>query len=329
MQNASRAARGLVQGSSYTEGPVYKKADLHLHSNFSYDVLNLPELSPRALYDKAVARGMGFFVLTDHDTIKGFEALQRELGREYGAHPPIPVIPGVEIKVRDPNIGHTIHVNVLGLNRRHMARLVRMRNCMPHILQYCRAEGLYHAYNHPFWFERGERGKLAVISRLIDQFPVVELNAGRIPQLNRRTFDLARRYGREVVAASDSHTGQIGKAFTMAPGDTAEEFLRNLQAGVSVSVPHTLNFREFMREIRETIDLVFVKQSAFKPKASFLKQTPIARRIARAMLRSETLMRPRRLKTGVKAAMITMSYAPAYAFILNQRRMHWSLGDMI
>ena len=38
----------------------HRKADLHLHSNFSYDVLNLPQLSPRALYDKAVRKGMGF-----------------------------------------------------------------------------------------------------------------------------------------------------------------------------------------------------------------------------------------------------------------------------
>jgi hypothetical protein len=74
-----------------------------------------------------------------------------------------------------------------------------------------------------------------------------------------------------------------------------------------------------MREIRETIDLVFVKQEAFRPKRTFLKQTPMARRIAHATLGSETLMRPRPLKRGVKAAMEIMACAPAYAFILQQR----------
>ncbi len=324
---ATRNAKKPVHGTRYQPGLTYRKADLHLHSSFSYDVLNLPELSPRALYDKAVARGMGFFTLTDHDTIRGVEALQKELERDYGDHPPIPVISGVELKVKDPEIGHTIHVNVLGLDHRQFRQLARRRKSVSAFLEYCRAEGLYHAYNHPFWFERGERGKLSVIIRLMEQFPVIELNAGRIPALNGRTLEIARRHGREIVAASDSHTGQVAKAYTMAPGDTPEEFLQNIQAGVSVSVPHPLNFREFMREIRETIDLVFMKQTAFEPKRTFLKQAPVARHLARATLRSNLLMRPRRFKTGVKLAMTAMAWGPAYAFILRQRRMHRQLGE--
>ena len=53
------------------------KADLHVHSSFSHDVPSIPEFSPRALYDRAVERGMGFFTLTDHDTMEGIEDLRR------------------------------------------------------------------------------------------------------------------------------------------------------------------------------------------------------------------------------------------------------------
>lgn len=322
-----KTQKGPIRGAGYQEGLTYRAADLHLHSHFSYDVLNLPELSPRALYDKAVARGMGFFTLTDHETLKGIEALRRELEQEYGDHPPIPLISGIEIKVKDPAIGHTVHVNVLGLSQKQVGQLARRRRSMPAFLSYCREQGLYHAYNHPFWFERGERGDLATITRLMGEFPVVELNAGRIPQLNRRVLDIARGAGRHVIAASDSHTGEVAKAYTMAPGDTPEEFLRNLQLGISQAVPHHFSYRGFMREIRHTMDLVFVRQScAYRPKRTFLKETPVARYIARTALGSNLLMRPRTLKLGLKAALQVIAYAPAYAFVLQQRRMHWRLG---
>jgi predicted metal-dependent phosphoesterase TrpH len=322
------AITGVVNGPAYKPGPRYKKADLHLHSNYSYDVLNLPELSPRALYDKAVASGMGFFTLTDHETILGIDRLRKDLAAEFGEDPPIPVITGIEIKVRDPKIGHTVHVNVLGLDQQQMLALARRRKSLDLFLQYCREEDLYHAYNHPFWFERGERASLSTITALIERFPIVEMNAGRIPQLNGRTLHLARKFGKQVVATSDSHTGQVGKAYSMAPGDTPEEFLRNIRDGVCQAAPHNATIREFIREVGDTIDLVFVRQGAFRPKPTFLRQLPVARWLANTTLGSERIMRPHPFKRAVCAAMQILAYAPAYAFILQQLRMHWRLGDI-
>jgi predicted metal-dependent phosphoesterase TrpH len=319
----------FIEGSRYVPGSGHRRADLHLHSNYSYDVLNLPELSPRALYDKAVAAGMGFFCLTDHDTMRGHEALDAELRAEFGDQPPIPLIPGIEIKVRDPRIRHTVHVNVLGLDRRQMGQLARRRRSVNDFLAYCDDHDLYHAYNHPFWFERGELGDLGRITELIARFPVTELNAGRIPQLNGRTRKIAERFGRQVVATSDSHTGRVGKAWTEAPGDSPTEFLRNVRDGRGRAVPHDASFTEFMREVLETIDLVFVKQNAFTPKRTFLKQLPVARAIACAVLENETLMGPRPLKRGVQHGLALLALTPAWAFILQQQAMHWRLGEPI
>lgn len=319
----------IIEGSAFVPVRDLKRADLHLHSNFSHDVLNLPELSPRALYDKAVAKGMGFFCLTDHDTTKGYEALKGELRTEFDDQPPIPLISGIELKVRDPHIRHTVHVNVLGLDRAQMGQLARRRRCMRDFLAYCRDHDLYHAYNHPFWFERGELGDLGRITELIAQFPVTELNAGRIPQLNGRTHKIAQRFGREVVATSDSHTGQVGKAWTEAPGDTPADFLRSIRSGLGRAVPHDASFHEFMREVVETIDLVFVKQNAFTPKRTFLRQLPVARAIACAILQNETLMGPRPLKRGVQHGLALLALTPAYVFILQQQAMHWRLGEPI
>jgi hypothetical protein len=209
-----------------------------------------------------------------------------------------------------------------------MLELARRRRSIDRFLNFCRKEHLYYAYNHPFWFERKERATLETITELIDRFPVIELNAGRIPQLNRRTLGIARRFGRQVVATSDSHTGRVGRAYSMAPGETAEEFLQNLCTGNSRVVPSSISFREFTEEIRETIDLVFLKQSAFRIKTSFLRENPFARKIARATLGSNLIMRPRPWKRAVGKAMQVIAYPPACAYILRQRQMHWRLGEM-
>jgi predicted metal-dependent phosphoesterase TrpH len=299
----------------------FRKADLHLHSSFSHDVPDLPELSPRALYDKAVARGMDYFTLTDHDTMKGVRTLARELEREFGPVPPIPLIPGVELKVRDPLIGHTVHINVLDLNARQLRELGRRRRSMGAFLAYCRDQGLYHAYNHPFWFERREHPRLETILALIGEFPVVELNAGRIPEVNRRTARLAWRHGRHLVANSDSHTGQVGRAYTMAPGDTSAEFLGNVLRGTSHVVPDHLVFRGFMAEIMQVIDLVFADRPRSAFKRTLLKQAPAARAMARALLGTRQLMGARLFHGTIRVLMRALSHGPAYAYILSQRWM--------
>ncbi len=324
----SRIAKTAVNGSLYREGLDCRKADLHLHSNYSYDVPDLPELTPRALYNSAVESGMGLFTLTDHDTMRGIEGLIRELEAEFGDSPPIPAFTGIEMKIRDPQVGHTIHVNILGLTRRDWGQLARRRNSLGEFLAYCRDHGLHHTYNHPFWFEKGERATTDTILRLVEQFPVIELNAGRIPRLNARTAKLARQCGMQVVAASDSHTGRVGRAFTEAPGETWEEFLGNIRLGASRAVPCHLSYREFIREIKETIDLVFLKQKAFQPKHTMLRETPIARQIARMVLGSERLMRPGRMKRKVRTAMHLVAYVPALMFILQQWGMHLRMQDV-
>lgn len=323
-----RAIQNPIVGSQYRTGLTYRKADLHLHSNFSYDVLNLPQLSPRALYDKAIRKGMGFFTLTDHETMRGILALERQLQSEFGDAPPIPLIRGVEIKLKDPDVGHTVHVNVLGLTLEQFLDLARRRKSLEAFLEYCQEHRLYHAYNHPFWFERGERGSLDRVAQTIARFPVIELNAGRIPQLNHRTATLAKRYGKQLVATSDSHTGQVAKAYTMALGDTAEEFLHSITTGASVAVPRNASFGDFMDEVRHVIDLVFAGHQAFHMKRTFLRSNPWARAIAEAALRSDRLMRPGRLQRSLCRSLQVLAHGPAYAFILQQKKMDSRLGDL-
>jgi predicted metal-dependent phosphoesterase TrpH len=316
-----------IPGGSYDPERTYKKADFHLHSHFSYDVLNLPAFSPRTLYETAVRRGMGFFALTDHDTLLGYKALRKELTAEYGDDPPIPLIAGIELTVRDETVGHTIHVNVLGLDEAQMLELARRRKDLHRFLAFCRSEDLYHIYNHPFWFKPGELGRRSTVEGLIPEFPLIEINAARIPQLNARTLRLARKFGKEVVATSDSHTGNVGRAYTMAPGDTPAEFLSNLRKGVSLATPAHATFAAFTQEVVDTIELVFLRSAPFRMKDTVLRTMPLAHWIARKALQSKLFMSPSPIKPAACRALQLLAYPPACAFIYRQMRINGRLGE--
>ncbi|MEZ4648452.1 MAG: hypothetical protein R3E97_06605 [Candidatus Eisenbacteria bacterium] len=317
-----------LPGRAFVPGLSHIRADLHLHSSASYDVINHPALLPRALYERAVERGMGLFTLTDHETMRGIQHLQSELREEYGGTPPIPTVTGIELYVRDPRVGHVIHVNVLGLDRRQASALAKRRRDLDAFLSFCRQESLYHAYNHPFWFEPGERASLDTIATLVAMFPVVEINAGRILPLNHRTIALAETHAKSLVACSDSHTGRVGRAYTSAPGTTPEEFLANVTAGNSVVVPRCTSLGDFLDEVHGTLDLVFSLQQALPIKRTFLRKHPRLRKLAKLALESDRVMKSGWLQGLARRTLGIVAYAPASAFIWEQRQMHKRLEEL-
>ena len=75
------------------------RADLHTHSNFSDGIL-----TPTALVDLAVSRGVEVMALTDHDSIEGIPEAVQAASR----HPGFTLIPGVEMSTDIP--GAEVHV---------------------------------------------------------------------------------------------------------------------------------------------------------------------------------------------------------------------------
>ncbi|MFH1144328.1 MAG: PHP domain-containing protein, partial [Candidatus Eisenbacteria bacterium] len=308
------------------EDASFMKADLHVHSSFSHDVPSIPEFSPRALYDRAVERGMDFFTLTDHDTMEGIEELQRSLQASFGDHPPIPCLRGVELKVYDRRIGHTIHINILGLASGQLEELKRRRYSLARFIGYCRQERLFHVYNHPLWFERGERARLETVERVMQMFPVVELNAGRIPELNARTAAMARRHRKPLIAASDTHVGQVGKAYTQVAAATPEEFLAGVLAGEAQYVPSHFGFHTFFREVSEAVDLWLHDMSASMQKRALPSGHSDRYWLAHRILGRRFLRRPLPRRTlGILLKLVAR--ATTYAFIRQQRRMALRLSD--
>jgi 3',5'-nucleoside bisphosphate phosphatase len=98
--------------------PRAVRADLHSHSRHSDGTL-----TPRGLIERAAARGVELFALTDHDELLGLDeaaCAAVELG--------VQLVPGVEVSVTWA--ARTIHVVGLGVDRDHpelKAGLARVR----------------------------------------------------------------------------------------------------------------------------------------------------------------------------------------------------------
>lgn len=275
-----------------------RKADLHLHSNVSYDVPDLPSLSPRALFEKALdhadpARRLDYFTLTDHDTMDGYRKLIRELPEADRRL----VIGGVEHTLRDPDIGFSIHVNLYLLHPDTYARLRQDVESLDDLLWFCREHGILAQYNHPTWFEHAEvrRGQVdfGKVRQIADRFQVLELNGGRPRRLNEMTASLALTRGKVLTANSDSHSGDVGAAYNEAPGETPEAFLRNVWAGRGTVRAADMTRAGMLRLVHGLIDEMLAERQCRQLVASLLPgHRPRLEQLALHMFNTPLLRRP-------------------------------------
>jgi predicted metal-dependent phosphoesterase TrpH len=242
---SSEVAKVLIQ-----EG--WKKVDLHVHSSCSYDVPPVEAMRPEILFEKAKAQGLDFVTFTDHDTVKAYDLLGWDKER---------LVPGVEIEIKDPEkTGHCIHVNVFELDSEEFGELeliAKQEHDLKGFIRYLRTHDLPHIYNHPYWFAIGDRPNLWAVPELIKQFPVVEYNMQNLIEKNFIVSTLSKKYGKGLVATTDSHTGGMGAVYTLAKGETFREFYDNVRRGRSHIVVEGGTMRHLTKEICSWIELIF------------------------------------------------------------------------
>lgn len=85
--------------------------DFHTHTSASDGAL-----APRALLDRAAARGVAMLAITDHDTVAGYLDAQ---AHGLAVHPALQLVPGVEFSCRWS--GTTVHIVGLGVDIGHPA----------------------------------------------------------------------------------------------------------------------------------------------------------------------------------------------------------------
>lgn len=230
----------------------WKKADLHVHSSCSYDVPPVEAMRPEILFEKAKDQGLYFVTFTDHDTVKAYDMLGWDR---------MGLVPGVEIAIKDPEkTGHTIHVNVFELDSEEFGELEIIANQehdIKSLIRYLRTHDLPHIYNHPYWFAIGDHPNLWAVPELIKQFHVIEYNMQDLMEKNLIVSTLARKYGKGIVATTDSHTGRMGAVYTLAKEDSFREFYNNVANGRSYTVIEGGTQRHLTKEINSWVELVF------------------------------------------------------------------------
>ena len=256
-----REARALL-----AEG--WQAADLHVHTLHSYDVIPTRQVDPLRLYLEARRLGMTYVAFTDHDTMAAYD----EIGWTREG-----LVPAVEVKILDPvNVGHTVHINVYTLNRRQFREIRDIAGKARDIVAltgYLRAEGLPFIFNHPFWHEPDEKPNLQAVIDIAPLFPVLEYNMGRIRRINAQALRLADALSKGIVAATDTHVGEIGRAFTIARGESFQAFFARIAARESHLCPADLTLPRLKKEASFRIHQLFDKTNWLRAKDSLAMET--------------------------------------------------------
>ena len=314
-------------GALLAEG--WRAADLHVHTLHSYDVIPTRQVDPLVMYLRARRCGMDYVAFTDHDTMAAYD--QIGWTREG-------LVPAVEVKILDPrNVGHTIHVNVYMLDRRQFREIQEIASRARDIVTltgYLRAEGLPFTFNHPFWHEPEEKPNLKAVIDIARLFPVLEYNMGRIARINAQALRLADSLSKGIVASSDSHVGEIGRAFTLVRGGGSfREFFDRIAGRDAYLCPADLTLPRIKEEAALRIRQLFDKSAWLYAKESLTMDTgnAVLDGIIRQVARSQGTGGSRLSRWLLKKAVVALagSGIPGALYLRYQRGLAARVGRLL
>ncbi len=219
------------------------RIDLHLHTHGSWDSLSDPE----EVLERARARGIQRFAITDHDRV--------EVALQMAARHPDEVIPGEEIRTAEG-------FDLIGL---YLSSLIPRGTPARECCERIRAQGGIVYLPHPYAPGKGGGGRFA--EDIVTEVDVVEVFNARLRTAgrNRKAVQLAAGHGRLAGAGSDAHTpGEVGNGWVEVPPhpNSAPDLLRALRgAGVGgqkapLHVFLGSNWAKLRKRLNPTLDTV-------------------------------------------------------------------------
>lgn len=204
------------------------KADLHIHSLYSYDATT----TVRAILRQAQRVGLDVIAITDHDDMRAFSEAQR-FAPEYG----VSVIPAAEVSTKD---GHLLALFIESLPPAGLS----LRDTLLHI----GSQGGIAILPHPF---TGLPASLRIEtvfealadSRLKGVIKGIETDNMGTQSLNATVRKLSAYLPLARIAASDAHVyWAVGAAWTEFPGRTIDDLRHALEWNLTTPVPYRDRF---------------------------------------------------------------------------------------
>lgn len=207
------------------------KADLHVHTDYSFDGLS----SFSEVVDEAVKKGLDCICITDHNQIEG--ALR---AREYAKD--ILIIPGIEIL---PLSGDILGINVDkiipdGLSARETVRRIK-------------ESGDLAVIPHPFdWPIENFVGDVLVAEALeVFNSSVV------VKKSNNKALAFTKKNNLLITAGSDAHLAEfVGRGYleTSEDFDSAEELIKKIRKGKVKAKGAPMSIWEILRNSRSSMN---------------------------------------------------------------------------
>lgn len=218
------------------------KIDLHVHSCYSNDGIG----SPHDLIKSLQKRGLQGMALTDHNTIKGYHAIEKMLPKDFL------VIPSVEISTAD---GHLLAINVKENIKAHCP----IEDTVELVID----AGGEPIVPHLFRLLSGiKKGKLRTIQKKVSAIEV--FNGCSIPNSNLKTAKIAHEFNLGGTGGSDSHNPTYaGYAYTVVDStdlriDTVLSEIRKKKTwGEGVTMPLTYRRDRMVLSVRQYVQRGF------------------------------------------------------------------------
>ena len=232
--------------------------DLHMHTDHSHDCATPVEV----LLATAREQGLGAIAVTDHNEVSG--ALEaRELAARSGAHPPVKVVVGEEVKTASQG-------EVIGLFIEE--RIPRGLTLAETVAEIRRQGGVVYV-PHPFDRMHAVPDYEHLLP-VLDEVDAIEVFNPRVAigAFNEEAARFAAKYRIAAGAGSDSHVAQgLGSVrVRMRDFEGPQEFLQSLRDAEIVTRPTSLLYVQALK---------FLETRATPPSA---RRARAARRVRRA-----------------------------------------------
>jgi predicted metal-dependent phosphoesterase TrpH len=187
------------------------RADLHIHTTYSYD----STVTPKALVEKLHAHNsIKAAAITDHDTVNGLN----ETRKLAAAYPDILIIPGVEISTPEGDL------LVLGAEENPPKPWTA-----ENVVDFARDNDFVSVVAHPY----REYG-MGDLARNYKVDAIEVLNGESTPQANKMALDLAKSMKLPGTAGSDAHSpSEPLNVYTEIQADlNVDEILKAIKKGL-------------------------------------------------------------------------------------------------